>query len=307
MEFLEKHRQQQAERATNARAELDGLIQAAAVGTLSDRDGKRLVSLAGELGISLEAVEADQKVLQRAKDLEAVAATVDERRKVFRAKRDELQARKMEIREYERLREEDLREQGRWVDRHYNEMIVAEAAARDLKVLREQHHHLLKAPDPAIEARKRHLIFPVLGGENPPGLQYSVVHLVPVLMDPAALLGHSLESDASKDLIWVPVSGQSPEELQYLVGFARESRNLRAYRLICLTDDADAAPPFDGFGRVEKFTVDGFIEAKVNPSRCKFIQWPGGQTAAQLAELVAIVKKAEAWLEHANPRERAWR
>lgn len=181
-------------------------------GKLPAIDRTKLAMLAAELGYPLERVEADVATVQRERQLAAAVATiasssaaVDQATQAL-GEFDNETLRIDSVRGRERA---ELVSRGqRAADAHGN----AFGAEIDLRELRASHWRLLNTEDPAIAAKRAHLVQMLYSSVEPAG-SYNVLRFEELMRGPRDRNLAAME--------FFPVKGQSADELAELLDTAR--------------------------------------------------------------------------------------
>ena len=289
MTYVEKKKQSKARQIAEDRSVYRELLHIlATAGKLAPKDEQRFETIVGRLVISDETVEKELAVLEK---VTALTAAVAPRAGIVAA----IAACEGDFAELNRRKvaadaEHDEKVQG--VSKRHtaaqDRLTAVNKAFDDLTALQNTHAELLELPDPAAEARKKHLVQVVFG--RPASPTHGLVEFESLMSDPkaqASLLRHDSET------IWVPVDGQSEAELQELLALARQLvaggkrasyvlSNTDAERVVCCKDSVKFAD----------------LTKRLNPDQRYFVgeyawQAAPGQNAEQFEKCVAAITRKE--------------
>jgi hypothetical protein len=212
MDFIEKQRQAQADKRASMLADYRKLCRKLAAGKLTTKDEDAMEQAINGLGITLEQVAADRDVFRRVAEyadqlaaLPALKAKLGERLAEYEkcAKETQAAAAAMQIR----------------LDGFRVECRAIQAKANDLqgvldksKALQSEHWQLLGHEDPAITARRKHLVQVVYG--RPTDAPYHVMEFESIMASP---IGNPINWAE-----FIPAPGQTPEQLAELVARAKQ-------------------------------------------------------------------------------------
>lgn len=293
MDYLEKKKRDLEQQKQQDRDDYRALLGKLADRKLSAKNEEALDSILARLGLSLDAVERDVLILRRRAELTAATSPRCDIVKEIAAIEKDADA----FRDWETKALGELAAAAQGINERLavqnQRLAVADRAAEQLASLEGPHWELFGLPDPAIEARKRHLCQTIFSipSESP----YEVVAFESVMSGPKAF-ADLLNLNATTE--WVAAPGQKPEDLQRLIAVARQLvQNEKPGRYAIDVADIDRARNFTNVAMASDPSTRMKPEYRIDFEQFAWVTAPG-QTDGQRDKCVAAIthkpKSAEA-------------